>query len=149
VTWKEKIVQAYLFWAPHPWVSLSTEYWYEDLDRNKDLSDGADWVHTHRVPLGINVFHPSGLGGSLRGTFVDQKGRFNRLNNLGVYQKGKDSFFSLDASISYRLPKRYGFMTFGVTNLTDQQFEYFDTDPDNATFIPDRVFFGRVTLALP
>jgi hypothetical protein len=55
----------------------------------------------------------------------------------------------VDASINYRLPKRYGFITIGGTNLFDQDFRFFDNDINNASIQPARAIFGRVTLALP
>jgi outer membrane receptor protein involved in Fe transport len=89
----------------------------------------------------------------LKGTFVNQDGIFRRVNTTGNFEHGKDSFWSIDAGINYRLPKRYGFITLGVTNLTDRKFKYFDTDNGlgnvNPRFIPGRVFFGKLTLAFP
>ena len=116
---------------------------------NTRFADGAKDVDTHRVPLGINFFHPSGLSASLKGTYVNQDGSFERKDDLGVFNDGDDDFFLVDAAISYRFPKRYGFLTIGVTNLTDENFQYFDCDSNNPRFQPDRVFFGKITLALP
>jgi hypothetical protein len=55
----------------------------------------------------------------------------------------------VDAGISYRLPKRYGIFTIGATNLFDRKFKYQETDIRNPTIQPDRVIFGKITLALP
>ena len=65
------------------------------------------------------------------------------------FEHGEDNFWVVDAAISYRLPKRYGFITVGVRNLFDRKFEYADTDIDNPRIQPDRFFFARVTLAIP
>jgi len=144
--WDEKIFRAYLFWTPHEWLSLSAEYLWERLERDEDFGDGVETAETDYVPLGINFFHPSGLSASLTGTYVDQQGRFE---HSGALENGDDDFFLVDAAIRYRFPKRYGFLTVGVSNLTDEDFEYFDSDPDNPRIQPDRVIFGKVTLALP
>jgi Tfp pilus assembly protein PilF len=144
--WDEKIFRAYLFWTPHEWVSLSAEYLWERLERDEDYAEGAETAETNFVPLGINFFHPSGLSASLKGTYVDQQGRFE---HSGVFENDDDNFFLVDAAIRYRFPKRYGFFTVGVSNLTDEDFEYFDSDPDNPRIQPDRFFFGKITLALP
>ena len=37
-----------------------------------------------------------------------------------------------DVAINYRLPKRYGFITVGATNLFDREFEFFDTDTEQS-----------------
>jgi hypothetical protein len=154
--WDENIFRAYLFWTPHNWFSLTGEYLYEKLDRDKDLAYGAKEVTTHSVPLGINFFHPSGLSASLKATFVDQDGEFERSDNVGAFEAGDDRFWLIDAAIRYRFPKRYGFVTIGVTNLFDQDFEYFDTDIKSSVekpiallprIQPDRTVFLNLTLA--
>ncbi len=105
-------------------------------------------MDTHRVPLGISFFHPSGVGASLRATYFNQNGEFESIKT-GDIRSGHDDFWTVDAGINYRLPKRYGFITVGVTNLFDKEFRFFDTDFNNPSIRPDRMFFGRVTLALP
>jgi hypothetical protein len=39
--------------------------------------------------------------------------------------------------------------TLGVSNVTDKEFQYYDTDFRNPSIQPDRVVFGKLTLALP
>ena len=65
------------------------------------------------------------------------------------YIPGSDQFWLVDAALSYRLPKRYGFITVGVTNLSDEEFKYFDTNPTNPVIQPDRFIFGKITIAIP
>jgi hypothetical protein len=89
------------------------------------------------------------VNASVKGTYVDQDGSFERKDDVGVFNAGDDSFWLVDAALNFRLPKRYGLFTVGVSNLTDEEFEFFDTDRDNPRIQPDRVFFGKVTLALP
>jgi hypothetical protein len=146
--WDEKIFRAYLFWTPHDWLALRAEYSYEKFDRDEDFANGVKEVDTHLVPIGINFFHPSGLSASLTGTYVDQDGEFDRFNDPD-FESGNDDFFLVDAAISYRFPKRYGFLSVGVKNLTDEDFEFYDSDIDNPRFQPDRYFFGAITFALP
>jgi outer membrane receptor protein involved in Fe transport len=149
--WEEKIFRAYLFWAPHDWLALSAEYLWERFERDDDaLNQNIKTVETNSFPLGINFFHPSGLSASLKGTYVDQQGSFERLDDPRfTYSNNDDNFFLVDAAIRYRFPKRYGFFTLGVSNLTDEDFDYFDSDMDNPRFQPDRFFFGSITLAVP
>jgi tetratricopeptide (TPR) repeat protein len=147
--WREKILRAYLFWTPHDWLSLTAEYLLERLDREEDLALGAKEATTNYLPLGVNFFHPSGLSFSLKATYVDQKGKFERKDNVGVFENGEDNFWLFDAAVRYRLPDRNGFLTVGVMNLFDQHFEYFDSDQDNLRFQPDRFVFVKLTLAFP
>jgi tetratricopeptide (TPR) repeat protein len=147
--WDEKIFRAYLFWAPHEWLAFNAEWLWERLEREEDLALGAKTVETNYFPLGINFFHPSGLSASLKGTYVEQKGSFERKDNAGVFESDEDEFLLVDAAVRYRFPKRYGFFSVGVSNLFDENFEHFDSDYDNPRFQPDRFFFARFTLAVP
>jgi hypothetical protein len=146
--WEEYLGRAYLFWTPHNWLGLSAEYLYEKFDFDKESNPRAEEVKTHSFPLGINFFHPSGLGASLKATYYDQEGDFQR-GNTGEFFHGEDDFWVVDAAINYRLPKRYGFITIGATNLFDEDFKYFDTDINNPRIQPERYFFVRATFAIP
>ena len=144
--WRERQARAYLFWTPHPWVALGLEYMFERFTTD-GLTDQPEELDTHRVPVGIRFFHPSGFGASLRATYFNQDGTFV-LNDESV-RSGSDDFWTVDAAISYRLPKRFGFITVGVTNLFDEGFKFFDRDVNNPSIQPTRTFFARITLALP
>ena len=80
---------------------------------------------------------------------MNQKGSFDRVNNVGTFISGEDSFWVVDTAVSYRLPKRYGFFTVGVSNLFDEEFQYYDTDRDNPRLQPGRFFYAKLTLAFP
>ncbi len=138
---------AYLFWAPHPWFSLRAQYIYERF-KSDGLTDQPKELTTNRVPLGVNFFHPSGLGSNLTVTYLNQDGDFLSPDGDG-FVSGEDNFWVVDAAVYYRLPKRYGFVTAGATNLFDQEFNYFEIDADNPRIQPGRVFYARITLALP
>jgi tetratricopeptide (TPR) repeat protein len=151
---REYLGRTYLFWTPHPWLGLSAEYQRERFKVDNDLLATADFkrLTTQRVPLGIKLFHPSGLSASLKPAYYHQDGDFIP-RGLACCFSGRDSFWTVDAAVSYRLPKRYGFITIGAANLFDQKFKYFDTDRGaahrNPRITPDRMIFGKITLALP
>ncbi|HYA43569.1 MAG TPA: FecR domain-containing protein [Syntrophobacteraceae bacterium] len=154
--WKEYIGRGYLYWTPHKWVSVTAEYWYEKYRRVAEFNAGIKDVETHRLPLAIHFFHPSGWSFMLRGTYYNQDGSFNKLAAPAeVFLSGTDGFWLLDAAISYRLPKRYGIITLGVANLLDQRFQYADSDAvtmfvqNNATIEPSRTVFGKITFEFP
>ncbi len=144
--WRERQGRAYLFWTPHAWLALRLEYLFERFT-SEGFTDQPKDLDTHRVPVGISFFHPSGLSASLRATYFNQNGTFV-LNDESV-RSGRDDFGTVDAGINYRLPKRYGFITVGATNLFDQEFKFFDRDLNNPSIQPDRTFFAKITLALP
>ena len=143
---KEYLSRAYLFWTPHPWLALRTEYMFERFKNDPGLGFPTK-IKTHRVPLGLNFFHPSGLSASLLATYYNHGGKFPR-GALGL-QSGSDDFWTVDAAINYRLPKRYGFITVGASNLFDKKFRYFEVDRDNPRIQPDRMLFIKLTMALP
>jgi tetratricopeptide (TPR) repeat protein len=152
VDWNENLLRTYLLGTPANWLALTAGYEWERFKRDELLANGVARVETHRLPLGINFFHPSGVSALLKATYINQHGTFLRFDTAS-FEPGKDSFWTIDAGISYRFPKRYGILTVGVTNLTDRKFKYFDTDNGfgnvNPRIIPGRVFFGKLTLAFP
>ena len=145
----EYLGRAYLFWTPHPWLALRAQYLFERFKREALIFEFTE-LDTQRVPLGIGFFHPSGLSAALTGTYWDQEGKFAPFLDPTVpLRSGHDDFWTVDAAISYRLPKRYGFISVGATNLFDEEFNFFEVDFDNPTIQPTRTVFARVTLAFP
>ena len=145
--WNEYLGRAYLFWTPHPWLALRAQYLFELFERELI---GPTELDTQRVPLGIGFFHPSGLSASLTATHWDQDGTFTFFFDPSVpVRSGSDDFWTVDAAISYRLPKRYGLISVGATNLFDEEFNFFEVDFGNPTIQPTRTVFARVTLAFP
>ncbi len=149
--WDEYLGRAYLFWTPFDWMSLRAEYQWEKFKRETAPIFAFKRVDTHRVPLGVQFFHPSGLSASFGVTYVDQKGTFDSARGLAVptLDSGHRDFWILDTALRYRLPKRHGFVTFGVNNLTDEYKTYQATDLNNPDLRPSRFIYGNVTLAFP
>ncbi len=149
VDWEESLGRVYLFWTPHPWFALSAQYQYERFEREKAFVNGIANARTSSVPLGVSFYHPSGLSAFLKTTYVSQKGQFEPAHYAlgGPFISGEDQFWIVDAAISYRLPKRYGFLTVGAKNLLDRSFRYQDTDLKNPLFQPGRMIYGKVTLS--
>jgi hypothetical protein len=93
--------------------------------------------------VAAKFFHPSGFGANVTATYVHQNGAL--VDGTEV----SSSFTVVDAMLTYRLPKRYGFIAIGGTNLTDKKFNFFDTDVRNPTLQPTRMLFARVSVSLP
>jgi hypothetical protein len=149
----EQTHRAYVHWLPIPELALNLEFVYDkyNTDNGKDLTNVFGFPEkavTYSVPLGARYFHPSGFFAGAGVTYVNQD--VNRADGL---PEGNDDFFYLDASIGYRLPKRFGIVSFSVTNLLDQNFHYqddsyreFQDQPSIGPYFPERLFFGRITL---
>jgi hypothetical protein len=149
VDWDEYLGRAYLYYTPHEWLALRAEYGYEKFEHTDRFNPGAKEVKTHSVPLGVNFFHPSGIFAGLEATYYYQDGDFIKFET-GTFENADNTFWLVDAAIGYRLPKRYGLITAGVTNLFDNDdFNYWEVDPNNSRIQPDRQAFIKVTLAFP
>jgi hypothetical protein len=86
----------------------------------------------------------------VKATHVSQDGLFKpKGGTCAPCQPGDSSFWLTDAALSYRLPKRYGFVSAGATNLADRRFQYQETDFNNPTILPRKMAFARLTLAFP
>lgn len=148
VNWHEYQARGYTFWVPHDWIALRAEYIWDRQLRSDVFNDGSTKVDTTRIPLGFGIFHPSGFSLNFTGTFWTQIGNFTGINDDRP-RSGSDNFWTVDAFLSYRLPKRYGLLTVGGTNLANKNFNFHDTDPNNALIQPTRMVFAKLTLALP
>ncbi len=138
----EYLGRSYLFWTPHKWLALRSGYVFEGFRNDPDLGEVVK-LNTHRVSLGLNFSHPSGISVSTTGTYTWQNG------DLAVNLPIRSSFWLVDTAFNYRLPKRYGFISIGATNLLDKKFKYFEVDRNNPRIQPSRTMFFRLTLALP
>jgi ferric-dicitrate binding protein FerR (iron transport regulator) len=138
---EETTNRAYAYWTPTTWLSLTSSYAWEKWTRANGLAGRPTELHTQRLPLGAYVFLPGGPGGNLVATYVKQRGVF-------LEGPGADSFWTLDAAVQYRLPRRYGFVSVGVKNLTDRQFNYYDLDTRNPQLVPTRMAFIQATVIL-
>ena len=81
----------------------------------------------------------------VKASYIDQEGKFG--DPFSGFDQEDDQFWVIDASIGYRLPKRYGLITLEVQNLTDEEFNFEDRDPANPRLSPERFFLGRLTLS--
>jgi hypothetical protein len=149
VDWEEHFGRAYLYMTPHKWLALTAEYQYVEFDRDEEFVAGIEKLKTHRFPLGISLYHPSGFSARLKATYFNQEGMFlpQLLPPGSPSIFGSDAFWIFDASIGYRLPKRFGLVTLAAKNIFDKSFNYQETDPVSPIIQPDRLVLIRFTLA--
>jgi tetratricopeptide (TPR) repeat protein len=145
---EEQLARAYLYWTPTDRLALSAEYQFERLIRDPNALnvEGIRDAETHRVPIEIRFFHPTGVFAATRVTLVHQEGHFQ--NSLGAIVAGDDTFWVWDASLGYRFPNQRGLVSLEARNLLDEEeFRFQDTDPADAFIKPERMILGRITLA--
>jgi hypothetical protein len=142
----EQIGRAYFYWTPITRMSASAVYQFERFDREPGAALAAGFVkiRTHRVPIALTSFLRSGLTARVVGTYVNQRGIFVR----GSQYPGEDRFWTVDATLGYRLPRRFGMFVIEMKNLFDQEFGFQDTDPGNPVIQRGRLALARLTLGI-
>ena len=143
--------RAYLYWTPTAQVAASIEYFYDRRDGGT-FNSNFTRLTTHRIPLGLRFYLPSGFFVKVKPTFVYQKGDFSS-SSSGTGISGKSTFWVADAEVGYRLPRRVGIVTVGCNNIFDRQFKMNDVDniassPSQYPQIqPGRFGFAKLTIA--
>jgi outer membrane receptor protein involved in Fe transport len=142
--WQEHLGYAYSYWAPTQGLALSAEYFFERFERDERFVNTGriQTLWSRRLRLGARFFDPRGFRAFLGASYVNQHARIFQGEGLD------DSFWVLDATLGYRLPRRYGLVELEVKNLLDENFNYEETDPANPLFYPERLFLARITLNL-
>ena len=141
----ERAARAYIYWAPLDQWAITSGVTFNVIN----LEASAErCIKTSTIPFFVNYFHPSGFFASAGPTYVWQDVR----NNIGL-PEGNSDFLLIDATIGYRLPKRYGIASINFLNVTNERFKYQDNSfitandaPTISPFIPERTILGRFTL---
>lgn len=134
----EERYRGYLFWSPFSDLVLNMEFQHEK--QKGDLLN----IRTNTLPLSIKYFNPSGFYSNIKTTFVWQK---------IIGDNKQVSFLVFDAGIGYRLPKRWGILSFEANNIFNRHFKYQDlSDISSDKFsvqrqlLPERTIFARLTI---
>lgn len=139
----EDLYRAYLYWTPTRAWAIRAEFEYEDV-RTKQLGAPRK-VQTTSIPVSARYYADVGLFGELGVTHVSQE--------LALPDAAEEDFIVVDAAVGYRLPKRWGIISFEIRNLLDEEFRFQDlnfvkSEPTeiDPRYIPDRTIFGRISL---
>lgn len=151
---EETLFRAYAYWSLSPSWAFSTELQFEGYDgnpglRNVQFPGKADKVDTWAVPVSVRYFHPTGFFGALAATFVHQD------VDTQLVPDEASEFVVVDFALGYRFPHRRGSISFEVTNLFNEQFEFAwgfyrpanREVPTVSPFIPERTLLARLTLS--
>ena len=149
---EEHSARTYFYWTPGTSLAFGIDYRYDDRENEgfaRTLA-GIDELHTHRVPLSVRYFHPSGFSAEATATYVDQEGEFFQLLPEPPFEQvvsDGDRFWVLDAAVRYRLPRRMGIVSVTASNVLDEEFRFQDIDPLNPDIIPERLVSLKLTVA--
>jgi len=143
---EEQLHRAYINWAPNRRLGFSAEGVFDGFKQKEFEFEEPKELETYLFPLRVSVF-------ALGGVFADVTATGVRQDVEYFLAEGKSRFWTVDANINYRLPKRLGILSLGVTNLFDKYFEHQDrnfqiSEPQRSRFIPERRVFVRVMLSL-
>jgi len=142
----ETVGRVYGYWTLSDRLAFSAEYRFEQIESDPEASrTGLGKSTTHRFPVEVRWFEPGGFFARARATYVDQEGRFEDVATTALVS-GSDRFWVLDGAIGYRFPDQQGHALLEVRNLLDQEFNFQDTDPENASITPDLAVFARLNL---
>ncbi|MFO1050108.1 MAG: TonB-dependent receptor, partial [Geminicoccaceae bacterium] len=154
--WREQTHRIYANWAPFDRWAFTAELSYDYFSaQNSQLTAGSTVpkdLTTYSAPLGVRYYHPSGFFAGAGVTFVHQEVNRADNNELDIGD-GSSTFTLLDAQLGYRLPKRFGLITFQISNILDQKFDYQDDSfrdsqdsPSVGPYIPQRQAMLYLTL---
>jgi len=138
----EDLYRAYLYWTPTRAWAIRAEFEFEDV-RTEQLGAPRK-VQTASIPVSARYYADVGLFGELGVTHVSQE--------LALADAAEEDFIVVDAAVGYRLPKRWGIISFEIKNLLDEDFLFQDlnfvkSEPTiDPRYIPDRTIFGRISL---
>ncbi len=160
----DKLASLWLNWTPNSQWAIGVEYSYNRYDLEKGVTavdqsilapDGILKLETHKLPVSISYFHPSGIIGNLSTTYYDQKGNFVDFSGFAT-ETGDDNGLITDLTASYRFPKRRGSVSIGIKNLFDKHLNHedrnsYDAMDPSATASPsslaiERAVFGKISI---
>jgi tetratricopeptide (TPR) repeat protein len=164
IEYDDKYANLWLNWTPSAHWALGLAYSYNHYNLEKELQlshpdilapDGILKLETHKLPVTLSYFHPSGITGKLTTIYYDQKGKF--IDRTANKDEGEDQGMITDLAISYRFPNRLGTVSLGVKNLFDKDLNFEDrnsydsTDPQSTSspsfFSNERAVFGKISLS--
>ncbi|MEY4718633.1 MAG: hypothetical protein RL563_1251 [Pseudomonadota bacterium] len=147
---KEIASTAYLYWSATDWLSFSSEYQFVQYSRafahNEFNAYDPQSVATHQFPLATNFFLPNGLFARLTATHVNQT--VTTPQGQANLKSDQETFWTFDAAVGFRLPKKIGVISFEMRNLVNKHFNYqstFDAEgPQLSPFTPERQLFAKL-----
>jgi Tfp pilus assembly protein PilF len=155
--WREKSARIYLYktfvsgrssgFGAGLNTALSVAGEYEHLNRPQvnNGPEGINTLETIRVPFGVSLFGPRGLSLRLVTSYVRQEGDFAIDSSFPVVPKTDDGWIT-DVLLEYRLPRRFGSISFGARNVFDVEVDVIETDPLSPRVATRRLVSGSISI---
>jgi tetratricopeptide (TPR) repeat protein len=144
---KEIQSQVYLNWVVSNFASISLAAIYENFE-NIDVNTVVTpkKLKTVSYPLRFSAFISNNLKLAITPTYVDHDYVDASLN------ENSDDFVVTDLSLVYKFPRRMGNLSFGVHNLFDEQFNFYNLnytgENNEPRYIPSRSFITKLNITL-
>lgn len=150
VNLSERVQQGYFYWTPSDRFSVSTSLERGRYGSEPDMMFRFAHMSIDRLPIELRYFGAKGFTVGGRASAVHQSGWFEVPPTpfnppTTVYES--EHFWTVDAFLAYRLPKRRGSLSLNADNLLDERFQFQDVDPANPSLFPERLISLRFTLA--
>lgn len=157
---REQRDHGYIYWVLNDRFSVNFDINYEII--NRELFNSLDLtptdIKTLKIPLSINYYSPNGIFSKITATnvhqYIEKQSGLAITGSEAVLREGSDNFWTVDAQLGYRLPKRWGIVSVGIKNLLDEKFNYqefyFQTgvnNPVTPSFQPGRYLYSQITIA--
>lgn len=144
----EMRTSVYANWAPHASLAVRTAAEWLAADRDSKGGNLGNFASTElvRIPLQFRWFTGRYAFWTLRGTYVNQVGRFIGAAEDSIKNTQRSEFFLVDAGAGARLPRGKGSVQLQISNLGNKRFRYQDPNGLEPEFSPTRAIVARVTL---
>ena len=147
---RERTINGYAYWTVDRRLVVSVSPEFDRFERVPNINTGPTplLVRTAIMPVGARYF--GGAGVILRAAinYVDQ--HVDRLTAF-TSMSGRETFYTVNASVSYRLPSINGAISVEGRNLTGRRFRFQDESyrkiaPETPRFEPTRSIFANISL---
>ncbi len=139
----EQSLRSYLYFTLNNTSTITTEFHYESFDRSPLNNNNSPplTLKTTRIPLGFNYSSASRYSFRILSSFIDQSYTDN--NSILL----RNNFWITHFSISYKFKQRMGKVTFGIKNIFNKKFNFYDLEfsgePRLPLFIPEQTIFAK------
>jgi len=147
---KDDIAAAYLNVLVGKRVAASVDW---NLDRRSfntttlsPIGSFQDFMKTNRYRPQVRVFLPAGFFTSVSGTYHTQRVDQFEDQSSATRREVNARFWTLDASVGWRLPRRLGSIAIEGTNVTDREIDFYEQSLQE-NVIPARRILVRADFA--
>jgi outer membrane receptor protein involved in Fe transport len=130
---------------------MSASVTYDDQDREFDTTSVTptgifqDRIRTKRLQPGVRFFCPVGIFVYLSGTRYDQE--VDQFDDLTATDRNtvSSAFWVADATVGYRLPKRWGSVLVDARNVFNEKFTFYERSVQERV-VPARSVVARLVI---